>query len=140
MHVLINKLEDFISTCLNSCDPDVAARLPDAQREILTFVGKVTDDKFDTWKLLSEACKRGIPGEADSILTSVLTPNHPSMTHEQILSNLMLYKEQYYGEDNLTLNTVPNRLDVCKALGVSCEAPSFNPTNSRQKVNLSSSI
>ena len=65
--------------------------------------------------------------------TDVLTPNHPNMTHEQILSNLMLYKEQYDGEDNLTLNTVPNRLDVCKALGVSRVAPFFNPANLNQK-------
>ena len=102
VHVLVNKLQDFISTCLNSCDPDVAARLPDAQREILTFVGKVTDDKFDTWKLLSEACKRGTPGEIGLMSTNVLTPNHPSMTQEQIVSNLMFYKGQYDGEDNMT--------------------------------------
>ena len=105
----------------------------------MTFVDKVTDDKFDTWKLLSEACKQGIPGEADSMSTDVLTPNHPSMTHEQILSNLMLYKEQYDGEDNLTLNSVPNRLDVCKALGVSRVTPFFNPTNLNQKIDSSSS-
>ena len=133
VHVLVNKLEDFIATCLNGCDPDVNVKLPDAQREILTFVDKVTGNKFDTWKLLSEACKRGIPGEADSMSTNVLTPNHPSMTHEQILSNLMSYKEQYDGEDNMTLNAVPNHLDVCKALGMSCEATYFNPTSSRQK-------
>ena len=45
----------------------------------------------------------------------------------------MSYKEQYDGEDNMTLNAVPNRLDVCKALGVSRVAPFFNPANLNKK-------
>ena len=62
VHVFVNKLEDFIAVCLDSSDSDVSVRLPDAQREMLIFVGKVTGNKFDTWKLLSELCKQGTPG------------------------------------------------------------------------------
>ena len=56
VRVLVHNLEDFITTFLKSPDADVAVGLPDAQREILTFFGKFTPYKFDTWKLLSEAC------------------------------------------------------------------------------------
>ena len=91
------------------------------------------------YSLLSEACKQGTPEEIGLMSTNVLTPNHPSMTREQIVSNLVSYKEQYDGEDNMTLNAVPNCLEVCKALGVSCKAPDFNPTSMKQKNDSSSS-
>ena len=133
VRVLVNKFEDFGTTCLKSSDADVADGLQDAQRETLTFVGKVTDKKIDTWKLLSDACKRGASGEIGRMSTNMLTPTHPSMTREQIVSKLVSYKGQYDGEDNMTLNAVPNRSEVCKALGVPRETSNFSPTNNRQR-------
>ena len=134
VRVLVNKFEDFSTTCLKSSDLDVADGLPDAQREILTFVSKNTSYKFDTWKLLSEACKRGAPGEIGLMSTNVLAPTRPCMTREKIFSKLESYKEQYDGEDNMTLNAVPNRSKVCKVLGVlPCETINFSPTSKRQR-------
>ena len=43
------------------------------------------------------------------------------------------YQKQYDGEENMTLNAVPNRTEVCKALGVPHETINFSPTSRRQR-------
>ena len=133
VRVLINKLEGFITTCLKSSDEDVIVGLPDTQREILTYVTKVTGVKFDTWKLLSEACKQGTPQQIGLISTNVLAPTRPTMTRDQTVSKLESYREQYEDGEKMTLNAAPNCVQVCMALGVSHETANFNPTNERQR-------
>ena len=50
---------------------------------ILTFVGAVTTNKFETWDLISEACKGEKPVQIGQIPTDVLTPTRPSMMREK---------------------------------------------------------
>ena len=84
----IRYVQEFITTCLKSSDEDVIVGLPHAQREILTYVTKVTSVKFNTWKLLLEACKQGTPQQIGLIPTNVLAPTRPTMTQDQIVSKL----------------------------------------------------
>ena len=48
VRLLVHGLEQFFESCTTSEDANVAARLPDAQKHILTFIGAVTTDKFET--------------------------------------------------------------------------------------------
>ena len=77
VRVLVRSLEEFITSCSASKDSNVSARLKDAQKVILTFIGVVTTDKFETWELLSEACKGGTPVQIGQMPIDVLTPAHP---------------------------------------------------------------
>ena len=95
VRVLVRSLEEFIASCLASKDSKVTARLPDAQKDILTFIGVVTTDKFEAWELLSEVCKGRTPVHIGQMPTDVLTPTHPSMTRQQIVSSLLSHKGQY---------------------------------------------
>ena len=83
VRLLVHGLEQFFESCTTSEDANVAARLPDAQKHILTFIGAVTTDKFETWDLISEACKGGKPVQIGQMPTDVLTPTRPSMTREK---------------------------------------------------------
>ena len=42
VRVLVHSLEEFIASCSASKDSNVSARLPDEQKDILTFIGAVT--------------------------------------------------------------------------------------------------
>ena len=127
----IRYVQEFITTCFKSSDEDVIVGLPHAQMEILTYVTKVIGVKFDTWKLLSEACKQGTPRQIGLISTNALAPTRPTMTQDQIVSKLESYREQYdYGE-NMTLNAAPNRAQVCTALDLPRVTVYFSPTSER---------
>ena len=92
VRLLVHGLEHFFESCTTSKDANVSARLPDTQKHILTFVGAVTTNKFETWDLISEACKGEKPVQIGQIPTDVLTPTRPSMTREKIVLSLVSYK------------------------------------------------
>ena len=129
VRVRVHSLEEFIASCSASKDSNVSARLTDAQKDILTFIGAVTTDKFETWELLSEACKGGTPIQIGQMLADVLTPTHPSMTQQQIVLSLLSHKGQYDDGEDMTFNITPNCGEVYKALGVSINSSTLDPNS-----------
>ena len=133
VRVLVHSLEEFIASCSASKDSNVSVRLKDAQKVILTFIGVVTTDKFETWELLSEACKGRTPVQIGQMPTDVLTSTHPSMTRQQIVSSLLSHKGQYDDGEDMTFDITPNRGEVYKALGVSIYSSTLDPNSVRYK-------
>ena len=119
---LVKSVEEFMLACVNSSDAAVSDKLPDTQNNIVQFINKTTTEEFDSWNSLSEACsqtgRNNNAVETHSRGTPATKPVNKTVTHEQLTTNLELYKSQHDAQNDLTLHVTPSIGEVLKAFEI----------------------